>query len=434
MTDKDIVPPKGQNSALWLSSFAFTICFAVWTIFAIIGVEIQKQLNLSQFELGLLIGTPVLTGSLIRVPLGVWTERYGGRIVFLLTMLLAAVATYLLTFATTYPQMIVAALGVGIAGGSFSVGVAYVARWFKTSTRQGLALGIFGAGNVGAAVTKLFAPTVSEMGGGWHSVAIVWAIALVITAVIFWVFTTDDPILVQQRKSGIKPPSTWLELAPLAKLQVWRFSLYYFFVFGGFIALAGWLPKYLINVYSFDLKTAGVVAAFFSVPASLFRIYGGYLSDKYGARRVMYWTLGVSVVAAFVLCYPPTQYVMETAFGPLSFHMATGPILFTVTVFILGFAMALGKAAVYKHIPVYYPDNVGAVGGLVGMIGGLGGFVLPMIFGLLLDTTGIYTTCFMVLFAIAAVSLLWMHFAIRHMEQSRLIEMGETLPEFPELK
>jgi len=422
--------PKGQAAALWLSSIAFTICFAVWTIFAIIGVAIQKQLGLSQSELGLLIGTPVLTGSLIRVPLGVWAERYGGRLMFVLVMLSAALATYLLTFATTYPQMLFAALGIGISGGSFAVGVAYVARWFPVG-KSGLALGIFGAGNVGAAVTKLLAPSVMIIGGGWHSVAVVWSIALVVTTIIFWIFTKDDPVLVQQRKSGIKPKSTWLEFAPLARLQVWRFSLYYFFVFGGFIALASWLPKYLINVYAFDLRMAGIVAAFFSIPASLFRIYGGYLSDRHGARRVMYWTLGVSVIASFLLCYPPTQYMIETTSGPLSFHMATGPVLFTILVFILGFAMALGKAAVYKHIPTYYPENVGAVGGLVGMIGGLGGFVLPIIFGVMLDITGIYTTCFMVLFATAAASLLWMHLSIRRMEQKKLAEMREILPEFP---
>ncbi|UXM93920.1 NarK/NasA family nitrate transporter [Bartonella sp. HY329] len=434
MENKQIKAPAGQNSALWLSTFAFTICFAIWTIFAIIGVQIQDQLGLSQSQFGLLVGTPILTGSLVRIPLGIWSEQYGGRLVTLITMLLAAIATYLLTFATTYNQMLLAALGIGLAGGAFSSGVAYVARWFKGSPRLGLALGIFGAGNVGAAVTKLFAPTVSNIGGGWHAVAIVWAIALAVTGIVFFVFTKDDPTLVAQRKSGQKPNSSWLELSPLAKLQVWRFSLYYFFVFGGFIALAAWLPKYLMNVYAFDLRTAGIVAAFFSIPASLFRIYGGYLSDTLGARKVMYWTLTVSVITSFFLCYPPTQYTIESINGPISFHMATGYITFTIIVFILGFAMALGKAAVYKHIPVYFPENVGAVGGLVGMIGGLGGFILPIIFGKILEITGVYTTCFMVLFAIAAVSLLWMHFSIRRMEQQRLAEMGETLAEFPELR
>lgn len=162
----------------------------------------------------------------------------------------------------------------------------------------------------------------------------------------------------ERRARGEKPRSAWLELEPLKRLQVWRFALYYFFVFGGFVALALWLPRYLIGVYGVDITTAGMIGAAYSVPASVFRAYGGALSDKYGARRVMYWTFLVSVIATFILSYPPTDYVVRGIDGPIAFHMEIGIVAFTVIVFILGFFMSLGKAAVYKHIPVYYPDNV----------------------------------------------------------------------------
>ena len=141
-----------QGRALWLSTIAFTACFAVWTIFSIIGVRIKQELGLSETQFGLLVGTPILTGSLIRVVLGIWTDYYGGRRIFSLVMLAGAGETFLLSYAQTYPQMLLAALGVGIAGGSFAVGVAYVSRWYPAG-KQGTALGIFGAGNVGAAVT-----------------------------------------------------------------------------------------------------------------------------------------------------------------------------------------------------------------------------------------------------------------------------------------
>lgn len=424
--------PQGQKTALVMSTVAFTVCFAVWTIFAIIGIQIRKDLNLSETQFGLLVGTPILTGSLIRVALGIWTDRYGGRVVFTATMLAAAVATFFLTYATTYPQMLIAALGVGIAGGSFAVGVAYVSRWYPPE-KQGTALGIFGAGNVGSAVTKFLAPLVL-VAFGWHAVAQVWAGALVVMAVIFWFTTKDDPVLVERRRTGEKPKSTWMELEPLKNVQVWRFSLYYFFVFGAFVALALWLPQYLINVYDVDIRAAGMIAAFFSVPASLFRAYGGHLSDVYGARRVMYWTFLVSVAATFLLAYPPTDYVVQGVNGPIAFHAEMGLIGFTVTVFILGFFMALGKAAVFKHIPVYYPKSVGPVGGLVGMIGGLGGFILPIVFGLLLDLTGLWTSCFMLLFLIALGSLTWMHLAVRQMEKEAVGEKLAELPFFPEMK
>jgi len=426
------VSAADQRTSLAMSTVAFTVCFAVWTIFSIIGIRIRQDLGLTDTQFGLLVGTPILTGSLIRVVLGIWTDMYGGRIVFSLTMLAAAGATFLLTLAHTYPQFLLAALGVGIAGGSFAVGVAYVSRWYPPQ-KQGTALGIFGAGNVGSAVTKFLAPFVM-VAFGWQAVAQIWAGALVVMAVIFFLTTKDDPVLVERRRLGIQPKSAWLELEPLKNIQVWRFSLYYFFVFGAFVALALWLPQYLVKVYGLDIRSAGMIAAFFSVPASLFRAYGGHLADTYGARRVMYWTFLVSVAATFVLSYPPTNYVVQGINGPIAFHMEMGVVGFTVCVFILGFFMALGKAAVYKHIPVYYPKSVGAVGGLVGMIGGLGGFILPLLFGVLNDLTGLWTSCFMLLFVIAVASLAWMHLAIRQMEKEASAAERERLPELPEMQ
>ena len=432
MVNGSTVSRQQQVTALGMSTFAFTVCFAVWTIFSIIGVQIQKELGLNDTELGLLVGMPILTGSLSRVLLGVWTDQIGGRIMYLVTMVLAAIATFLLAYANTYPMMLVAAAGLGLAGGSFAIGVAYVSKWYPPE-KQGTALGIFGAGNIGAAVTKLGAPFVM-VAFGWPMVAQVWAVALVATAVVFWFTTSDDPELVARRAKGIKAPGTLLQLEPLRNIQVWRFSLYYFFVFGAFVALSLWLPHYLIGVYGLDIKTAGVLAAAFSIPASLFRAYGGHLSDRFGARRVMYVTFGVAMVCTFMLAYPNTDYVIHGISGPIAFSTQMGVVPFVMTIFVLGFFMSLGKAAVYKHIPVYYPKNVGAVGGLVGMIGGLGGFVLPIAFGAMTDLTGIWTSCFALLFVIVTVSLLWMHFSIRTMERGASAEAIESFPELPEMQ
>jgi NNP family nitrate/nitrite transporter-like MFS transporter len=411
-----------QGRALWTSTFAFTVCFAVWTIFSIIGVRIKAELGLNETEFGLLVGTPILTGSLARIVLGIWTDLYGGRLVFTLTMLAASVATVLLAFAHTYPQMLLAALGIGLAGGSFAVGVAYVSRFFP-SGRQGTALGIFGVGNVGAAVTKLAAPFVLTA-WGWQSVAVVWAAVLVVTAVAFWMSTVDDPVLVERRKTGTRPKAFMLELTPLKDSRVWRFALYYFFVFGGFVALALWLPRYLIGVYGLDLETAGMIGAAYSIPASIFRAYGGVLSDRIGARTVLYWSLAVSAVATLVLSLPPTNYVIHGSKGEIASHFEIGLLTFIAIAFVLGFFMSLGKAAVFKHIATYYPGNVGAVGGLVGMIGGLGGFFLPIAFGVLNDLTGLWSSCFMLLFALVVTLFAWMHIAVRRMERQRLGSAG----------
>ncbi len=425
------VTSSDQNRALWLSTIAFTICFAVWTIFSIIGVRIKQELGLNDTQFGLLIATPILTGSLSRIFLGIWTDQYGGRVVYTATMVFAAIATFLLSYATTYQMMLIAALGVGLAGGSFAVGIAYVSRWYPIE-KQGTALGIFGAGNVGAAVTKFLAPFVM-VAYGWTTVAQIWAVALLIMAVIFWFTTEDDPVIQDRRRTGESLRSTWMELGPLKKLQVWRFSIYYFFVFGAFVALALWLPRYLVGVYELDIKTAGILAAFYSVPASVFRAYGGHLSDRMGARKVMYWTFGVSAVCTFMLSYPNTDYVIHGIRGPIMFTTSMGLVPFVVLVFVLGFFMSLGKAAVYKHIPVYYPDHVGSVGGIVGLVGGLGGFVLPILFGAMLDLTGVWTSCFMVLFGIIVLAFVWMHFSILAMERSAKTTSIEMLPELPEM-
>jgi len=431
MTGQQRPSRADQQRALWLSTIAFTLCFAVWTIFSIIGLSIREQLSLSEFEYGLLIATPVLTGSLTRLFLGVWTERYGGRLVFSLQMILAGAATFALTWANSYLTFLLAALGVGLAGGSFIIGVAYVSKWYPQA-RQGTALGVFGMGNVGAAVTKFLAPFVL-VAWGWQSVAELWAAGIAIMGVAFYVMAKDDPDFAARRASGVSAPSFAEQFAPLRNLQVWRFSLYYFFVFGGFMALALWLPHYLVQVYGVDLRTAGMAAATFSLSASVFRAYGGALSDRFGARTVMYWALGFSLLFLFMLSYPPTDYVIRGVDGPIAFSTEMDLWPFVATTFALGFFMSLGKAAVFRHIPVYYPNHVGSVGGLVGMIGGLGGFVLPIVFGVLLDVTGIWTSAFVLLFLIVLVSLTWMHFSIRAMERQAHGAALDALPSFPEL-
>ncbi|MGO7077727.1 nitrate/nitrite transporter [Rhizobium johnstonii] len=395
--------------ALWISTVAFTLCFAVWTIFAIIGIRIKQDLGLNEAEFGLLVGTPVLTGSLVRIVLGIWTGRYGGRLVYTLTMLAAALATFLLSYAQTYTQMLIAGLGVGLAGGSFAVGVAYVSPFFPAE-KQGTALGIFGAGNVGAAVTKFAAPFVL-IAWGWQAVAEIWAVGLALMAIVFWFTTTDDPAFRLRRERRVATKSFVEEFAPLQNVQVWRFSLYYFFAFGGFVALSLWLPRYLVGVYGFNLETAGMVAAAYSIPGSIFRAFGGVLSDKKGARSVMYTMLTVSAVATLILSMPAAS---GSGTGPA---FGITPVIFIVVIFVLGFFMSLGKAAVYKHIPAYYPENVGAVGGVVGMMGGLGGFILPIAFGLLKDMTGLWSSCFLLLFAIVVISLIWMHLSVKQLSR-----------------
>lgn len=420
-----------QTRALTTSTLAFTVCFAVWTIFSILGIKIKSELGLNDTQFGILVATPILTGSLSRIFLGVWADQYGGRLIFTIQMLATAVATFLLTIVTTYPMFLIAALGVGLAGGSFAVGVQYVSTWYPKE-KTGTALGIFGAGNVGAAVTNFGAPILmASLGGSWQAVAQVYALCIAATAILFYLFTKNDPALEQRKQQGVEHVPFIKQLEPLKNLQVWRFSLYYFFVFGAFVALALWLPRYYVGAYGLDLKTAGLLAACYAMPGSIFRALGGWMSDRYGARAVMYWTFIACVLCTFFMSYPATDYQVAGIEGPINFNLTIPLWLFVSLSVILGFFMSLGKAAVYKHIPVYYPDHVGAVGGIVGLVGGLGGFFLPITFGIMNDLIGVWTSCFMLLTVLIGVALAWMHFAIQRMERQKHPELRgpKYLPE-----
>jgi len=434
MTSSNVTPGE-QKQALATSTLAFTVCFAVWTIFSIIGLKIKAEIGLSDTQFGLLVATPILTGSLSRIFLGVWTDQYGGRLVFSLQMIITAVAVYLLTKVTTYPMFLVAALGLGLAGGSFAVGIAYVSTWYPPE-KQGTALGIFGMGNVGAAITNFGAPILLvAMGGQWQGVAQVYAIILLVTGILYFLFTKDDPALRKRREEGIAHASFMEQMEPLKNLQVWRFSLYYFFVFGAFVALALWLPRYYVGAYGLELGTAGMLAAAYALPGSVFRALGGWMSDVFGARRVMYWTFIVCVFCTFIMSYPSTDYTVAGINGPVNFNITIPLWLFVSLTVVLGFFMSLGKAAVYKHIPVYYPGHVGSVGGIVGLIGGLGGFILPITFGIMNDVIGIWTSCFMLLTILIGIALLWMHISIVRMDRKTNPELRgpRYLPELEAL-
>ena len=428
MKNLENVPKSEQTKALTLSTLAFTVCFAVWTIFSIIGIKIKGELGLTDTQFGILVATPILTGSLSRIFLGIWTDQYGGRIVYTLQMLTSALAAFFLTYAHTYEMYLVGALGLGLAGGSFAVGIAYVSSWYPDE-KQGTALGIFGAGNVGAAVTNFGAPILLvAMGGEWRKVVLVYAAVLAITAVLFFIFSKTDPAHTGE-KGNARPFME--QLKPLKHLIVWRFALYYFFVFGGYVALALWLPRYYVGAYGLELGTAGMLAAAYALPGAIFRALGGWLSDKFGARTIMYWTFIVTLICTVIMSYPSTDYVVKGIEGPITFNITIPLWLFVTMTIILGFFMSLGKAAVYKHIPHYFPENVGSVGGIVGLIGGLGGFVLPITFGIMNDHIGVWTSCFMLLSVIIAVSLIWMHFAIRRAERRAHPELRnqQHLPE-----
>jgi NNP family nitrate/nitrite transporter-like MFS transporter len=392
---------RKQLSVLTASTTAFTVCFAVWVMFSIIGIPIKETLGLSETQFGLLAAIPILTGSLIRLPLGMWTDKYGGRVVFFLLMLATVIPIYLIAYATKYWHFLTLGLFVGIAGGSFSVGISYTARWFEKS-RQGFAMGIFGAGNAGAAVTKFVAPSLVLV-VGWQAVPRVYAIALLVTAVLFWFFTYTDP--------AHRVPTTVTlrdQLVALNDVRMWKYAQYYSLVFGGYVGLSLWMTKYYISEYGFGLRQAALIASIFVLPSGVIRAVGGWMSDRWGAHTVTWWVMWTSWICLGFLAIPQTTVTFNTIAGPQTIHIGLNWWVFTALLFVVGLAWGFGKASVFKHISDEYPHNIGVISGIVGLIGGLGGFLLPIKFGALVDLTGVRSSAFMLLFGITTVSVIWM--------------------------
>lgn len=410
-------------SVVIMSTLAFTVCFMIWMMFAVIGIPIKQTLGLNETQFGLLIAMPVLTGSLIRLPLGMLTDKFGGRVVFFVIMLSTVVPIYLISLGTEYWHYLVTGLFVGVAGGSFTVGIAYCARWFPKS-QQGLAMGIFGAGNTGAAVTKLVAPLI-VVAYGWTMVPQVYAALMLGTAILFWFFTYTDASHVAGKSVTIRE-----QLAVLKDPTVWKYSQYYSIVFGGYVALALWMTKYYISEYGFDLKTAAFLAAAFSIPGGVLRALGGYFSDRFGAHTITWWVMLVSMVCLFFLSFPHAQFTITTVTGPATFNVGLDATVFTVIMFTLGIAFAIGKASVFKYISDDYPHNIGVISGVVGLAGGMGGFLLPIMFGALVDLTGIRSSSFMLMFGIVWVSLMWMYWTevrTRDMATSKRKRFADSL-------
>jgi NNP family nitrate/nitrite transporter-like MFS transporter len=392
--------------------------FAVWLMFGVLGIPIQKEFGISDSQLAWLSSVAILNGSIWRLFLGVLADRIGGKRVTIAMLLLTSVPAYLLAHMTlNYHWLLVLAFLIGFAGNLFSVGIAWNSHWFPRE-RQGFALGLFGAGNVGASATKFIGPAViastiggSYLGGiipgGWRFVPALYSVLLVLTAIAIFFFTPSDNEKIQESR---RLKEMFL---PLRHIQVWRFSLYYVVVFGAYVALASWMPKYYVTVYGLNLHDAALLTALFIFPASLLRPLGGYLSDKIGARKLMYGTFSTMIFALLLLAAPFGYIVLETPDGPknvLPYSLGVGQ--FTALLFIVGCAMGIGKAAVFKHIPEYFPHDVGAVGGLVGTLGALGGFLLPPLFVFVRERTGLPQSTFIVLFLLTLTASACMHIVI----------------------
>lgn len=369
-----------QGEALALATLAFALCFAVWGLIAPLAPLFRELFRLSSTEVGILVATPVLLGSVARIPLGMLTDRFGGRVVFSVLMAFLAIPLALIGFASSYWALLIAAFWLGLAGSSFAVGVPFVSRWFPPQ-RQGFALGVYGMGNIGTALAATIAPQVAGS-LGWPAAFWAFIPGVALMAVVFWLMARDAP------SRGGPPPALADSLAIVrTKPLSWVLSLFYFVTFGGFVAISIFLPTLLVQLYSLDRVEAGVRAAGFVVLATLARPVGGYLADRIGGAAILIWVFVVIALIAVLLAFEPAL------------------LLAYLGLLVMAVALGLGNGAVFKLVPQFFPQQTGTVTGIVGAAGGIGGFFPPIILGFAKDTTGTYAAGF-VLLAIVAVACL----------------------------
>jgi len=363
------VSTSGNTLQLVLATGAFALCFAVFGSVSAMMPILKQYLGLDHVEVSIALAIPVLLGSLGRIPLGMLTDRYGGRLIFSIVMASSIVPVILMGLVTSYWQLTLCEFFIGIALASFSVGVGFVSGWYRPE-RQGMALGVYGAGNIGQSLAAFGSPVLAAaFGFRWGFWT--FGILLLVWLAVFLLKAENAPQRATAKRFGDV-------IKPLAEAKSWVLSLYYFLTFGGFVAMAIYLPIFLTEIFKLAPADAGLRTAGFVVLATVLRPIGGILADRIGGRKILLWVFpATAAMAVFLAC----------------------PMMVTFTIGALGMAavIGLGNGAVFKLVPEYFPQSVGAVTGLVGAAGGLGGFFPPLVLGAVWEATGTYAPGFVLL-------------------------------------
>lgn len=368
---------NGQGRNLTLSTAAFLLCFSAWGMLAPLAPKLEDRLGLSNTQTAVMIAVPVVLGSLLRIPLGALTDRFGGRKLFTVMLLYSAVPPLLVGFADSYAMLLVAGFFLGVSGASFAIGVPFVSEWYPPA-RQGQALGLYGIGTAGTAISAWTIPAIND-GLSQEAAGIIYSLALLAFAGVWSVTARNAP--------AHKPKTTPYGRVLRSGWTLWQLALFYFVAFGGFVAMSLYLPKLLTDWFDYTQTSAGARAAGFVVVAALIaRPLGGHWADRYGGQRV----LSIAFFGAGL-----------DAIG-LSWQ-ASDPSIVPVTIFCLtlAFFLGMGAGAVFKMVPTFFPETKGAVTGIVGAAGGLGGFFPPLMLGVVRDATGDYVMAFVLLVAFA---------------------------------
>ncbi len=380
--------------ALIVAMLGMAATFALWASFSPLASLFQTSLHLSNTQISILIAIPVLLGSVMRIPVGMLTDRYGGKKVFLCLLIFSLLPTFVLgTVISSYNGLLLWAFVLGMTGTSFAIGIPIVSKWFPPEN-QGMALGLFGMGNGGTALAGLFAPRIAQA-SNWHHVFLWFSIPIIVLIILF-LFLQDAPNSTGRSKS-------WSDIFRLLRERplIWVLSFFYFVTFGGFVAFANYIPKLMVDLYHLSKTTSGSIAALFVIMATIGRPLGGWLSDRLGARKILY--------LVFVLM------------GIVGLSLAGGLPLstFSYVVYTIGFFTGIGNGAVFKLVPQFFAEDTGLATGIIGAAGGLGGFFPPLFMGIFRDSFGSYAPGFLLLSLFALTSIIFNLFLLNRFAAER---------------
>ncbi len=401
---------------LLVSTLTFGWCFSIWTLYAFAGLGWQSQWHLSATELSILLASPIFSGALMRLPAGFLIDRFCPKRIWQLALLMQTPPLWLLASAQSYVDHLMLGLWLGVAGVSFTVG-SKIAIQNVHPNNAAISLGIFGIGNAGAIISLLLISYHTTLGLTMPLLYKSLAVLNLLVLLFFSMFSTKNSTSPSTQRIALKghvepaeknnPINLWTEP------RIWRFSLYYYFVFGCFLALMLWLPHYYMSAYQLDSGSALAFTLFFVTTSSLVRGLGGWLSARYGGRNVSWSVFWICLVCLFFLSYPPTELTISGIEHQVNLRIEVGIWLFTALIFVIGIAQGLGRASVYSLLYQYYPKQFGQASGLVSAAGAVGGFTLPVLFGISQDLVGIYSACFMVLYGVLACCMMLMFLANR---------------------
>ncbi|MEW9701293.1 MFS transporter [Paenibacillus sp. SI8] len=381
-----------------LQTVSLVLGFMVWVILSSLMPFIKETIKLTPSQLTWVTAIPVLFGSVMRVPVGYWTNRYGARKLFAISFILLLVPVYWVSQADSFWDLIIGGFFLGIGGAVFSVGVTSLPKYYPKE-RHGFVNGIYGIGNLGTALSTFGAPVIANH-IGWSKTVLLYSILLIVMAVLnfFAGDRKETPVrtsLVEQIK-GVSGNS-----------KLWFLCLFYFLTFGSFVAFTVYLPNFMVSSFHLSKVDAGMRTAGFIVLATAMRPIGGYLGDKFNPFKILMFVFAGLTAAGVLLSFAPSM------------------TWYTVGCLTIAFCAGTGNGTIFKLVPMYFTKQAGIANGIISAMGGLGGFFPPLLLTFLFKLTGHYAIGFMALSEVALASLIlivWMFYQEKLGLSSKIIE------------